>query len=105
VASRQVIVRPDAEQTIAELAGPQVRVAGAALVEAIVQQVPVQSGTSQRLFRSGLRAEPQEDGSVAVTGFPPHWHWFEYGTRWNPAYRPIENAAKALGFNYQGRSG
>ena len=102
---RQIIIRPDAEQTIAELCGPQVQVAGAALVEAIVQHVPVQSGTSQRLFRQGLHVEAQEDGSVAVTGFPPHWHWFEFGTVNNPPYRPIENAARALGFTYEPRSG
>ena len=102
---RQIILRPDAEQTVSELASDQVIVSAEALVQAIADHVPVQSGTSQRLFRQGLKAELQEDGSAVVTGLPPHWHWFEYGTQFNPAYRPIENAARALGLTYAPRSG
>jgi hypothetical protein len=101
---RQVVVRPDAEQTIKELAGPQVLIAAQALTQAIPDQVPVQSGSAQAMYRNSLRTEVQEDGSAAVTGFPPIWHWLEYGTRFNAAYRPIENAARSLGFTYEGKT-
>jgi hypothetical protein len=75
MASRQIIVRPDAEQTIAELAGPQVEIAAEALKIAIPDQVPVRSGTAQRLYRESLRVEVGEEGSARVTGLPFLWHW------------------------------
>ena len=81
---------PDAVQVVKRLAGPHVKDAAETLVAAIPEKVPVQSGTSRRLFRQGLRADADPSkGDARVSGFPPHWHWFEFGTRWNPPYAPI----------------
>lgn len=91
---------PDAEKTVRRLAGPQVLDSAEAIAQRIPERVPVQSGTSRRLFRRGLRADAGADGSAQVTGFPPHWHWFEYGTRWNPPYAPIRSAVGSLGMRY-----
>ena len=93
---------PGAETTIKRLARPQVIDIADELVKAIVENVPVQSGTSRRMFRQGLRRAPLSAPTFGarVQGFPPNWHWFEYGTRWNPAYAPIRRAVERLGMRY-----
>ena len=50
---------------------------------------------------AGLGAPRAPEGAARVTGFPPHWHWFEYGTRWNPPYAPIRRTVERLGLRYQ----
>jgi hypothetical protein len=94
---------PDAEGVIAKLCRPQLLDVGDELVKRIPANVPVQSGTSRRLFREGLRRLPLSAPSFGarVTGFPPHWHWFEFGTRWNPPYAPIRRAIEQLGARYE----
>ena len=92
--------QPDAAKTVARLAGPQVLATAQAIAKRIPEAVPVQSGTSRRLFRQGLRAMKEPDGAATVTGFPRHWHWFEYGTRWNPPYAPIRRTVQRLGMRY-----
>jgi hypothetical protein len=102
MAGRQLILRPGAAEVIAQECADQVAAAAAELARAIPQQVPVNEGVAQRVYQRELTAERQEDGSAHVTGFPFLWHWLEYGTAWNPAYRPIENAARGLGFTWEG---
>jgi hypothetical protein len=92
---------PGAEKTIRKLAGPQVLDSAEAIARRIPENVPQQSGTSRRLFRQGLRAEAESDGSAVVRGFPPHWHWFEYGTRWNPPYAPVRRTVQQLGMRFE----
>ena len=94
---------PDADVTIRRLARPQVLDIGREIAERIPDNVPVQSGTSRRLFRSGLRAAPlaHPDYGARVSGLPPHWHWFEYGTRFNPPYAPIRRSIEQLGARYE----
>jgi hypothetical protein len=91
---------PGAEDTIRRLSGPQVLDAAEAIANGIPEAVPVQSGTSRRLFRQGLRADGDPDGSARVSGLPPNWHWFEYGTRWNPPYAPIRRTVERLGMRF-----
>ncbi|HEY7621684.1 MAG TPA: hypothetical protein VH834_18030 [Solirubrobacteraceae bacterium] len=91
---------PDAVQTVKRLAGPQVLDSAEAIAKTIPEKVPVQSGTSRRMFRQGLRAEAAPDGSARVSGLPRNWHWFEFGTRWNPPYAPIRRAVEALGMKW-----
>jgi hypothetical protein len=91
---------PTAEQTYRRLCGPQVLDAAEAIARGIPEAVPVQSGTRRRLFRQGLRADAKPDGSARVSGLPPHWHWFEYGTRWNPPYSPIRRTVERLGMKW-----
>jgi len=102
--TREVVMRPDAAETIAKLAGPQVEIAARELAGQIPSFVPRNQGVAARQYTENLRVEVQEDGSAAVTGLPFLWHWLEYGTRWNTPYRPIENTARALGLNWNGRS-
>ncbi|HKE79058.1 MAG TPA: hypothetical protein VKB54_07105 [Solirubrobacteraceae bacterium] len=91
---------PDAEQQIARISAPQVLDTAQAIANAIPEAVPVQSGTSRRLFRQGLRADRAENGKARVSGLPPHWHWFEHGTRWNPPYTPIRSTVERFGMRY-----
>jgi hypothetical protein len=90
----------NAEDVIRRESGPQVLDAAQAIASGIPEAVPVQSGTSRRLFRQGLRADGDPDGSASVSGFPPNWHWFEYGTRWNPPYAPIRRTVERLGMKW-----
>jgi hypothetical protein len=93
---------PDAVQTVKRLAGPQVKDAADAIVQTIPEKVPLQSGTSRRMFRQGLRAFAEPDGGATISGLPRNWHWFEYGTRWNPPYMPIRRAVESLGMKWVG---
>ena len=99
---RQFIMRPNAAEVIARECADQVGAAADALARAIPDGVPVREGVAQRVYRSELTVRRQEDGSAIVTGLPFLWHWLEYGTRYNPAYRPIENTARGLGFTWEG---
>ena len=91
---------PGAEQTIRNLCGDQVLDLAETIAERIPDAVPVQSGTSRRSFRRGLRADREPKGAARVVGFPPNWHWFEFGTRWNPPYAPIRRTIERLGMRY-----
>jgi hypothetical protein len=94
---------PDAEQTIAELCGPQVLDTANTVADQIPNNVPQRTGHSRQLFRQGLRAQRDEHGAALVTGLPPHWHWFEHGTRWNPPYSPIRRTVEQLGMRWQSK--
>jgi hypothetical protein len=89
---------PDAEQNVAEVAHPALETAAAALARTIPEFVPVHHGTMQRLYRTDTRTV--DDGRVEVLIGSPFWHWLEYGTQWNPPYRPIQRAAQSLGLAY-----
>lgn len=102
--TREVVIRRDAAETVAKLAAPQVVVAARELAAQIPSFVPRNQGVAARQYVKDLRVQEQDDGSAAVTGLPFLWHWLEYGTRWNTPYRPIENTARALGLNWNGRS-
>jgi hypothetical protein len=97
---REFFLRPNADEVIASECADQVGAAADELARQIPANVPVREGVAQRLYTSALKVERQDDGSAIVTGFPFLWHWLEYGTRFNAAYRPIENTARGLGFNW-----
>jgi hypothetical protein len=72
--------------------------AATAIAAAIPGFVPVHDGTMQASYRPAVRERETE---VRVHVGSPFWHWLEYGTRWNPAYRPVENAVRSLGLRFE----
>jgi hypothetical protein len=98
---RGVVIARNAPDTVAKLAAPAVYRAAGEIAHTVPAHVPVNQGVVVRLYRR-LRADKQDDGSSRVVGFPPLWHWLEFGTRWNMPYRPIENAVRALGLKFDG---
>jgi len=92
------VPRPDATETVEKLGAPGLRPAADALASSIPNFVPVVHGVMQRSYRPAIA--PQER-SIRVHVGSPFWHWMEYGTRYNPAYRPVQSAVAALGLRYE----
>jgi hypothetical protein len=92
------IARPGAEETVARLGQPGLRPAAEALAASIPSFVPAVSGTMRESYSMSI--DPQET-SIRVRVGSPFWHWMEYGTRFNPAYRPVQSAVAALGLRYE----
>ena len=92
------VAYPGAEKTVAELGKPGLRPAAEAIAGAIPAFVPVQSGAAQRSYRPSL---DEQDDSIRVHVGSSFWHWLEYGTRFNPAYRPVQSAVTSLGLRYE----
>jgi hypothetical protein len=88
----------DAVRTVIGLADPALEVAGKALQVAIPEYVPVHEGVAVRTYRPSLTKLGA--GRVVVGVHSPFWHFIEYGTRFNPPYRPIQRAAESLGLDY-----
>lgn len=97
VRTRFVLDR-DAEQTIARIAKPQTETLGEAIAGGIVGNVPVHHGVMRRSYSPTV--EGSDDGARVYPN-SSFWHWLEYGTRNNPAYRPIENTVRSLGVKYE----
>ena len=89
---------PGAVETTKRIAEPGLRPAAQGIAEAMPRFVPVHSGVAKRSYRPTLEERPD---SIRVHVGSPFWHWLEYGTRWNPAYRPVETAVRSLGLRYQ----
>lgn len=89
---------PDAVETVSKLGQPELRPAAEAIAAAIPGFVPVHYGTMQASYRTSL--DEQEDSIHVLVG-SPFWHWMEYGTRFNPAYRPVQQAVAAAGLRYE----
>src|SRR5262245_2576489 len=92
------VPNPGAVDTVQELGQPGLRPAAEALASSIPSFVPVVHGTMQASYNTSL--DPQ-DKSIHVKVGSPFWHWMEYGTRFNPAYRPVQSAVAALGLRYE----
>jgi hypothetical protein len=90
---------PDAVETTERLGQPSLRPTAEAIAEAIPAFVPVESGGMQRSYRLTVQAGPDRNYRVYVGS--PFWHWMEFGTRWNPAYRPVQTAVTSLGLRYE----
>jgi hypothetical protein len=89
---------PDAVQETMRVADPALDVAGHALAAAIPEKVPVSEGVAVRTYRPSVAR--MGIGRVVVGIHSPFWHFIEYGTRWNPPYRPIQRAAESIGLEY-----
>ena len=90
---------PGATETVEKLGQPGLRPAAQAIAAAIPSFVPVHHGVMQRSYRPSVREGPENDMRVYVGS--PFWHWMEYGTRYNPAYRPVQSAVSSLGLRYE----
>jgi hypothetical protein len=88
----------DAVEQIMELARPQAKETADALAAAIPDQVPVNDGVAKASYKPQVQ---ETDEGYAVAPGSPFWHWLEYGTAFNPAYRPIQRAAESLGLEYE----
>lgn len=91
---------PDAEQTIAEIASPQLERTAEAIAGRIAENVPVVDGVMRASYEVSVSAG---EGQARVYPGSPFWHWMEYGTRYNSAYRPIQRAAESTGVRYEPR--
>jgi hypothetical protein len=92
------VPEPDAVQTLERLAVPELRSTAEALAASIPSFVPEVHGVMRRSYRPAI---DEQETSVRVHVGSPFWHWMEYGTRFNPAYRPVQSAASALGLRYE----
>jgi hypothetical protein len=92
---------PGATLTTIGLADPALDVAAKALAVAIPERVPVHEGVAKRTYRPTVtRLRP---GRVVVGVHSPFWHFLEFGTRFNPPYRPVQRAAEGIGLEYEPR--
>ena len=89
---------PDAPETIERLAAPGLEPTARAIGDAIPRFVPVHTGVMERTY--DIELEEADDGYRVHVG-SPFWHWLEYGTRFNPAYRPVETAVRSLGLRFE----
>jgi hypothetical protein len=88
----------DAPETIERLAAPGMLPAAYAIAEAIPNFVPEVTGVMRRSYDPQVE---QLEENVHVHVGSPFWHWMEYGTAYNPAYRPVETAVRSLGLRYE----
>ena len=95
-----LLIYPDAEQTIAELAVPELARTALAIAGAIPENVPVDDGTMRASYQPSVRAT---DEAAQVYPGSPFWHWLEYGTRFSPPYRPAQTGIERAGVRYEAR--
>lgn len=88
----------NAVATVKRIALPGLRPAAAAIAIAIPANAPVHRGVMRRNYHPRVEQHPPD--AVRVYPGSPFWHWLEYGTRFNPAYRVIENAVRSLRMRY-----
>jgi hypothetical protein len=92
------IAYPGAVDTVQELGQPGLRPAAQAIANAIPGFVPVHRGVMKRSYNPTLA---DQDRSVRVYPGSPFWHWMEYGTAYNAAYRPVQSAVASVGLRYE----
>jgi hypothetical protein len=96
----------DAVRVVERTAAPQLPVTARAIASAIPERIPVHKGVAKRLTKISVEAERDVGAahpSAQVLVRSPFWHFLEYGTRFNPPYRPIETAIRSLGLRYVAR--
>ena len=96
----RIVMDGDAEKTIGQIAKPQTVKAATAIAEAAPGLVPTNRGVMRRLYTTTV-AESELGARVGIGS--PFWHWLEYGTAYNPPYRPAENAVRGLGIRYEAK--
>jgi HK97 gp10 family phage protein len=98
------VEHPGAERVVEREASPQLTVAARAIAAAIPGEIPVHHGEAKRLTRVTIEPEAKAPGGhpkSVVEVKSPFWHFLEYGTRYNPPYRPIQNAVQRVGLEYE----
>ena len=98
----RIVLDADAAKTVAEIAAPALSDAADAVASAIVENVPVESGAVKREYRTSVSEGTASDGfpQARIGIGSPRWHFLEYGTAFNPAYRPIMSGVTSLGLEY-----
>lgn len=93
---------PDAEQTVARLAAPQLGVAASAIAGALPGNVPVRRKGFFRSHYAAAASGPSGDPPTARVGIQsPYWHWLEYGNAQGvPAARPVQSTVTGLGIRF-----
>jgi len=96
------IESPLAPLVVERTAAPQLPVAARAIAASIPGEIPVHHGEAKRLTR--VTVEPEAVDGVhpvsVVEVRSPFWHFLEYGTRYNPPYRPIQKGVERLSLRY-----
>lgn len=93
---------PNAVRTVAHAGERQLDVVARQLVTAIPERVPVHHGVMRRQYRPSVT--PADDAGMPTRRVfvgSPFWHWLEYGTANNPAYRVVQNAVVGVGLRYE----
>lgn len=93
---------PEAEQVVGQQAHPDLLRTAEAIAAAIPEQVPVDTGVAKASYELVVE-DLGPDVPVRVHVGSPFWHWLEYGTRFNPAYRPVQRGVESLGVRYRPR--
>ena len=96
-------VAPDAEQVVEGVASPALPSAAQVIADSIPSYVPVHHGGAIRTYHTSPSGVVEQDGhpEARVWIDSPFWHFLEYGTQFNPPYRPIQNAVVGLGLRYE----
>lgn len=96
------IESPAAALVVERAAQPQLPVAARAIAQGVPQEIPVHHGEAKRLTR--VTMDPKAKDGIhpksVVEVHSPFWHFLEYGTRFNPPYRPIQKAVERLSLRY-----
>lgn len=95
---------PDAERVLARVASPGLEEAASKIASAIPEKIPVHHGVARAHTRTSStlaseNGEPQGRAWIDSS----FWHFLEYGTQFNPPYRPVQRAAESLGLRYEAR--
>lgn len=103
MARTQLVLYPDAEDTVLEIAAPALDQAAPLIAESIVEQVPVNQGVAKESYQFSAErsTNPEGDPQVRLHVGSPFWHFLEYGTRFNSPYRPVQRGVEALGLRYE----
>ena len=88
----------DAADVITDLALPYCAEVADMLSAPIIGNVPVRDGVMAESYRPSVEQTPE--GARWYPG-SPFWHWMEYGTAFNPAYRPIQQGVASLGLRFE----
>lgn len=100
MAGAKLILYAGAKEIVRRIGKPERERIAAAIAAEIPAHVPVVHGGAIRTYRPTVIVEGD---TVAVDPGSPLWHLLEYGTATSPAYRPVQNAVRALGIPFEPR--
>lgn len=101
-ATVRIVIRPDAEHTVEQIAAPKLEDVAGRIAPAILANVPVHHGGARATYKTTVEGGGESGGhpQAKVNIGSPFWHFLEYGTAFSPPYRPIQNACTGLGLRY-----
>lgn len=106
MASVKYVRARDADLELERVCAGQLPVTARAIAQTIPQEIPVHHGVALRLTRVFYSSKTTLLGKHPIAEVrvqSPFWHFLEYGTRFNPPYRPIQRACEGLGLEYESR--